>query len=49
MKVNNKIELIKNLGDFNIGFYELNEIQFQDIDTETDWKMAELKYKLKFN
>lgn len=28
------------------GFVELNELASQDIDCETDWKMAELKYRL---
>lgn len=26
--------------------WEVDEIRIQDIDTETDWKLAELKYKL---
>ncbi|HRR10048.1 MAG TPA: pseudaminic acid cytidylyltransferase [Rhodothermales bacterium] len=26
--------------------YEISEIEAQDIDTESDWKLAELKYKL---
>ena len=25
----------------------LNELEAQDIDTETDWSLAEMKYKLK--
>ena len=28
------------------GCIEINELKAQDIDTETDWKLAELKYKL---
>lgn len=28
------------------GFIEINELEAQDIDTETDWKIAELKYKM---
>lgn len=28
------------------GGYELSELEVQDIDNETDWKLAELKYKL---
>lgn len=28
--------------------FEISEIEVQDIDTETDWKLAELKYKLIF-
>lgn len=30
----------------NTGCIEVSELQAQDIDTETDWKIAELKYKL---
>ena len=30
----------------NSGAIILNELQVQDIDNETDWKMAELKFKL---
>ena len=30
----------------NTGSIVLNELQVQDIDNETDWKLAELKYKL---
>lgn len=30
----------------NTGSIEINELEAQDIDTETDWKLAELKYKL---
>lgn len=30
----------------NSAFYEISELNFQDIDNETDWKLAELKYKL---
>jgi N-acylneuraminate cytidylyltransferase len=30
----------------NTGAVVLNEMEVQDIDTETDWKLAELKYKL---
>jgi N-acylneuraminate cytidylyltransferase len=30
----------------NSGFLELDEMQVQDIDNETDWKLAELKYTL---
>jgi N-acylneuraminate cytidylyltransferase len=35
-------------GENKIGF-EIPEIQVQDIDTEEDWKLAELKYNLFFN
>ena len=30
----------------NIAMYEMDEAVIQDIDTEDDWKMAELKYKV---
>ena len=30
----------------NTGAIVLNEMEMQDIDTETDWKIAELKYRL---
>lgn len=30
----------------NSGAIELDELEVQDIDNETDWKLAELKYKL---
>jgi N-acylneuraminate cytidylyltransferase len=30
----------------NSGGFELNELESQDIDNETDWALAELKYKL---
>jgi len=30
----------------NTGALELDELEVQDIDNETDWKLAELKYKL---
>jgi len=33
----------------NKGAFEISELQAQDIDNETDWKLAELKYKLLFN
>jgi N-acylneuraminate cytidylyltransferase len=32
----------------NSGSIVLNELQVQDIDTETDWKIAELKHALLF-
>ena len=31
-----------------MGGIEVNETTIQDIDTETDWKLAEMKYKLLF-
>lgn len=33
-------------GNVLIGGIEVDETTIQDIDTETDWKLAELKYKL---
>ncbi len=30
----------------NKGAFEISELEAQDIDNETDWKLAELKYKL---
>nr|WP_304608431.1 pseudaminic acid cytidylyltransferase [Pontibacter anaerobius] len=30
----------------NSGVVELSDLEAQDIDTETDWRLAELKYKL---
>jgi len=30
----------------NSGFFEVDELIVQDIDNETDWQLAELKYKL---
>ena len=33
----------------NSGAVELNELQVQDIDSITDWKLAELKYQLLHN
>jgi N-acylneuraminate cytidylyltransferase len=33
----------------NTGAVKLPELEVQDIDTETDWKLAELKYKLLHN
>ena len=35
-------------GDIRIGGIEVDETTIQDIDTETDWKLAEMKYKLLF-
>lgn len=36
----------KNLFPQKIMMYEMDEVKIQDIDTESDWKMAELKYKM---
>lgn len=33
-------------GIINVGGIEVSETTIQDIDTETDWKLAEMKYKL---
>ena len=33
-------------GKVKIGGIEVDEMTIQDIDTETDWKLAEMKYKL---
>lgn len=33
-------------GNLIVGGIEVDEITIQDIDTETDWKIAEMKYKL---
>lgn len=38
--------LIKNYWPNNTGFLQLREMEFQDIDTDEDWKLAELKYKI---
>lgn len=35
-------------GSFKIGGIEVDETTIQDIDTETDWKLAEMKYKMLF-
>jgi len=36
-------------GKVRIGGIEVDEISIQDIDTETDWKIAEMKYRLLFD
>ena len=36
----------KSMLNTNKGAFEISEIETQDIDTVTDWKMTELKYKL---
>ncbi len=33
-------------GNIKVGGIEVNETTIQDIDTETDWKLAEMKYQL---
>ena len=35
-------------GNVKIGGIEVDETTIQDIDTETDWKLAEMKYKLMY-
>jgi N-acylneuraminate cytidylyltransferase len=40
------LEEQKKLWTNNTGKIEIDELKVQDIDTETDWKLAELKYKL---
>ena len=42
----NKILLHKKLWTNSTGFIVVSELEAQDIDTETDWKIAELKYKM---
>ena len=39
----------KSLWTNNTGFIEISELEGQDIDNEMDWKLAELKYKLKLD
>ncbi|MGK7394140.1 MAG: pseudaminic acid cytidylyltransferase [Candidatus Cyclobacteriaceae bacterium M3_2C_046] len=36
----------RKLTSTNRGAFEIDEMQAQDIDNESDWKMAELKYKM---
>ena len=42
----NKFLLQKKLWTNSTGFIVVSELEAQDIDTETDWKIAELKYKM---
>lgn len=35
-------------GNIKVGGIEVSETVIQDIDTETDWKLAEMKYKLMY-
>lgn len=37
------------LGNIKVGGIEVDETSIQDIDTEIDWKIAEMKYKLLYN
>jgi N-acylneuraminate cytidylyltransferase len=48
MKTSNFM-LEKKFFSWNSGAILLNELGVQDIDTETDWLMAELKYKILYN
>ena len=43
----NKLMLTKNLFTENTGAIIISELISQDIDNEIDWKLAELKFKLK--
>lgn len=43
----NKLLLNKGIFTNNTGFIIVSEIESQDIDNETDWKLAELKFQLK--
>ena len=36
----------KKLFMLNSGAIEISELEAQDIDSETDWKLAEMKYRL---
>ena len=42
-----KLLSTKKLLTDNTGGIQISELEAQDIDTETDWKLAELKYQLK--
>lgn len=42
----NEFEKSKALFGDNSGFFEVDELQVQDIDNEVDWKLAELKFQL---
>ena len=43
-----KIVEKKKLWTDNSEIFRISETDSQDIDSETDWKLAEIKYKLKF-
>jgi len=45
MKIENVLKK-KSLFTENSGYLQISELEAQDIDTPTDWKLAELKYKL---
>ena len=40
---------VKKLWTSNTSYIEIDELEAQDIDNETDWKLAELKYKLRMD
>lgn len=44
-----QLEESRTLMGNNTAFYEIDELRVQDIDTEIDWKLAELKYDLVTN
>ena len=41
-----RIIKLRKLWTDNTGYIELSEMESQDIDTISDWKLAELKYKM---
>ena len=48
-EIGNQIaEFLKNNGIITKGIYPfiMSELEVQDIDNETDWKLAEIKYSL---
>jgi len=45
----NRFSINKKLFSQNSGAIVISELEAQDIDTETDWKLAEIKYKLLHN
>ena len=42
-----KLMINKKLYNNNTGGFVISELNAQDIDNETDWKLAELKYRFK--
>ncbi len=46
MCTHSKIFFLTNYASLNIGGIIVEETAVQDIDNETDWKLAEMKYKL---
>ena len=45
----NQVLNSKKILTHNTGGIEISELEAQDIDNKTDWKLAELKYKLKLD